>query len=160
MAKTTITFDGLSVEEARLFVLQNYNRGVRCPCCNTWVKVWRKPLVHTAVYELIQLYLKWRNNRSEMVHISEFSKQRSNFYTLQYWGLVQGSERIPGKRTAGMWRPTEKGLKFIHNEILIHSHVETRDNKIVRFSGELIGIRKALGKKFDYDELMQYDTYI
>ncbi len=124
-----------------------------CPTCGLKQKLYKKPLIGTAVYELILLYLIWKRDRRP-VHISNFSKQRSNFYTLKYWGMIRGSDKVEGKRTAGLWEPTSIGIDFIRCNVGVYSHAETMNNKLVRFSGDIINVREALKKKFDYDELM------
>ena len=124
-----------------------------CSCCGARIKVWRKPLIGIAVVELIKLYKESVRNNNQSVHINVFSKQRSNFYTLKYWGMIEGSEKVEGKRTAGMWKPTTKGIQFLLGNLSIPSHVETLNNKVVRFSGDNVFVRDVLGKKFNYDEL-------
>ena len=67
--------------------------------------------------------------------------------------MIEGSEKVEGKRTAGMWKPTTKGIQFLLGNLSIPSHVETLNNKVVRFSGDNVFVRDVLGKKFNYDEL-------
>lgn len=143
-----------TIQEAQDFLNNFKYRGAICPCCNSKQKIWRKPLIGTAIVELIKLCYLFKIKKEE-IHISMFSAQRSNFYTLKYWGLIEGSEKAEGKRTAGMWKPTEKGVDFIFNRIKIPSHAETKNNELLNLSGDPIDVITALGKKFNYDELMK-----
>jgi len=124
-----------------------------CQCCGAKIKVWKKPLIGIAIVELIKLYNLYIST-NHPVHISQFSKQRSNFYTLRYWGLIVGSAKVEGKRTAGLWRPTEKGIDFIQNRISIPSHAITKNNVLIKLTGDKKNVIEALGKKFNYDELI------
>ena len=145
-----------TLEEAKQYLRDNWIEGAECPCCKQKVKLWSKPLIGTAVADLIRLNKLWQKN-GVAVHISEFTKQRSNFYTLVYWGfIVKGDVEIDGKkRSSGYWLPTIKGGKFIDNEVTVQSYADTYNNKVIRFTGKQIGVKEALGKKFDYEELMK-----
>ena len=124
-----------------------------CDHCGAKHIYYKKPLIGVAVAELIKLYRLWKIE-NQSIHINRFSKQRSNFYTLKYWGLIIGSEKVEGKRTAGLWGITQKGIDFVQNHIEIPSYAITINNACVQFTGENINVITALKKKFDYDELI------
>ncbi len=133
----------------------NANSGYICKCCGSFCKVYRKPLIGSAVADLIRL-VKHYTIRGEAVHINEFTKQRSNFYTLSYWGFIEKGDVIVDekKRSSGYWKPTIKGIEFVNNHITANSVAETYNNKLIKLSGEKIDVITALGKKFDYKKLM------
>lgn len=145
-----------TVEEAQAYINENREEGVECPCCGHKSKVWEKPLIGTAVADLIRLVRFWEKN-GVPAHISEFTTQRSNFYTLSYWGLImKGEVEVDNKkRSSGYWVPTIKGGDFVEGKITIPSIAATYNNKLVEFRGRQIGVKEALGKKFNYEELMK-----
>lgn len=114
-----------------------------------------KPLIGTAVADLIRLTRMWDKN-GVPVHISQFTDQRSNFYTLVYWGLIaKGEVEIDKKkRSSGYWVPTVKAGQFVNGEIEIPSVAATYNNKLIRLTGKMVDVKEALGKKFNYEELM------
>ena len=133
--------------------IKGYVKKEICECCGSSINIWKKPLIGIAICELIKLYNIYKIDNTP-VHISKFSKQRSNFYTLAYWGLIKGSDKVDGKKTAGLWVPTDKAVKFIKNEITIPSYAVTKNNKLITLTGEEKTIIQSLGKKFNYDELI------
>ncbi len=132
------------------------NKGFTCKCCGSFCKTYHKPLIGSAAADLIRL-VKEYNKIGEAVHISWFTKQRSNFYTLSYWGLIEkGEVEIDKKkRSSGYWKPTEKGVLFVNNQLEIPSIAQTYNNKLVTLSGNKMNIIQALKKQFDYQKLME-----
>lgn len=69
--------------------------------------------------------------------------QWDNFQKIRYWGLVQKSYDISGKRIGGAWEITDKGRQFLLNEISIPRVVWTyrgeweRDEKKMVFAREI-----------------------
>ena len=143
-----------TLEEAKQFLRENWEEGADCPCCTQKVKLWKKPLIGTAVADLIRLTKLWEKN-GVPAHISEFTDQRSNFYTLIYWGFITKGEVDNKKRSSGYWVPTQKGGDFVEKKITVPSIAATYNNKLIRLMGKDIDVVKALGKKFDYEELMK-----
>jgi hypothetical protein len=76
---------------------------------------------------------------------------------LLHWGLIEKSDGTNAAMApAGTYRPTEKGLRFAHGleRVPTHAHV-IPPNKLVGWSDKTTDIKQALGKKFNYDELMR-----
>lgn len=63
----------------------------------------------------------------------------------------------PKKKASGFWRITDKGKQFADGIIKVQSRILVYNNTFQGFSdkSELIGIKEALGNKFDYSELME-----
>ncbi len=57
-------------------------------------------------------------------------------------------------RTSGFWRPTKLGRAFALDKIKVPERIVTCLGVPEEFEGDPIGIRGALGKKFNYDEIM------
>ena len=127
---------------------------VKCECCGQTVRIWKKPLISTAVASLCRLVKMYDGGP---IHMDDFTAKASdrNFSQLKLWDLIVPARKDdPKKRGSGKWVPTIKGKSFANGEIEIMKHVVTKGNKVVRFEGPKIGIRKALGSHFDYRTLM------
>lgn len=75
------------------------------------------------------------------------------FAKLRWWGLVKRATKH--KRDRALWRITERGAAFVRDELYVSRYIVVqRDvSRPLEFSEELIDIRGALRKRFDYDEL-------
>jgi hypothetical protein len=75
---------------------------------------------------------------------------------MAHWGLIEEKPKDEKKesRTSALWRPTVRGVRFARNQILIPSHVVLYNNRVEGCSESTISIVEALGRKFDYAELM------
>lgn len=126
-----------------------------CPKCGQRVRVWKKALISTAVASLCRLVAMYRG---EAVHHDDFTvllKDR-NFSQLKLWGLVEAAENSdPAKRSSGKWHPTEKGIEFVTERRVVPKFVITMNNIVQRFEGPSVGVREALGSRFDYRELIR-----
>lgn len=125
-----------------------------CPKCGGRVRIWRKSLISTAVASLCRLVSAYRG---EALHHDEFTvllKDR-NFSQLKLWGLVAAAEnKEPAKRASGKWHPTERGIEFVTERRVVPKYVVTMNNVVERFEGPNIGVREALGNRFDYRALI------
>jgi len=143
-----------TIEDARQYIADNREKGVDCPCCGKYLKVWRKSIVSTSAAELIRLVGKYRG---EAIHIDDFcieAKDR-NFSQLVLWGLVVPEKNDDRKkRSPGRWIPTAEGKYFARGLRSIDKYVLTYDNHILKFEGPKITIRDALNNKFDYEKLL------
>lgn len=132
--------------------------GVICPCCQQFFKLYKKGLHAEMAWFLIQLTQKWKRHMRYYTTREMFPKDHkatTEGVLLRHWGLI---EVLPAHNTAnapsGAFRPTDKGLQFVHGAITVPSHVHLLNNQCMGFSDKLVTIQQALGKKFDYEELM------
>ena len=83
-------------------------------------------------------------------------KIAGEFAKAAHWGLIEQKKNDdPAKRCSGLWRATARGKNFAHGLELIPTHVYLFDNKVVGFEGEETTIQRALGNRFNYEELMR-----
>ena len=150
-----------TIEVAKDYLRKHAADGVSCPCCNQFVKVYRRALNSTMAYMLILL----ERNTHDWIHCQQFfhdlQESRSNFSTgdfvkLRYWGLIEKCEgkREDGSNRNGYCRITEEGIDFVHNKLQIRSHAMIYNNQCLRLDGDYVDIKDCLKKKFNYDELM------
>jgi hypothetical protein len=138
--------DYVTLGEARQWLRDRVAKGAECPCCTQYAKIYRRKLNSGMAISLIRMY---RAGGTGWVDVTiEIPARHREEGKLRYWDLVE-----PGT-TRGVWKVTPKGEEFVKEEIKVPSHVDIYDDKMLRLVGDPIGIRDALGSKFDYEELM------
>ena len=133
--------------------------GFRCDCCGLYVKMYSRPLLASMCLVLIEIY---KSGKREFIHVEDFLKERGkshwrgDFHKLRFWNLLEKKieDREDGSPRNGFYKLTGRGILFVEEKLKVKEKVLIFDNKFEGFDGEEIGIREALGKKFDYDELI------
>lgn len=153
-----------SLEDAKNWLRLRARKGAHCPCCKQHVKIYRRPLGSqmarwliwlVRVYEALPDLPKGHNGIRGWIDIRESPVRGGDYAKLVHWDLAENRANVdPELRTSGLWRPTPKGIDFVQRRIVVPSHVELYDNHPLGFSEEMIGIDAALGKWFNYEELM------
>ena len=137
--------------------------GGKCPTCGQLAKRYKRPLYSSMALALIYL-CKLYEQTEDWVHVNAISQKilRHNiglggdFAKLQHWGLIyQQLNKDQKKRTSGFWKPTTEGMDFALHGGKVMSHVKFYNGRSSGFAGRKIGVTDALGKKFDYAELMR-----
>lgn len=157
-----VVYDGdkgatLAQARERMLSLQEANDNL-CPCCHQLVKLYRRKL-HTEMalflIKLTKAYLKNPRWYSTRELLPATAKSATDGAYLTRWGLV---EKMPSMNSsggkAGMYKPTNKGIKFAQGQLYVESHVHILCGKTVGFSETTVFIQSCLGKKFNYTELM------
>lgn len=138
-----------------------------CPCCGQITKIYKRKLGGAMARGLIQLYHGFRNQKEPApIHIAEFFQSLKNAPSsakgggdvakLRYWKLLRRivGEREDGSNRVGLYTMTKRGRAFVEGEIKVASHVHIYNGVVVGWSDTQIGIEQAIGKKFNYRELM------
>lgn len=142
-----------TIQEAKAFLRQKLNEGAPCPCCGQFVKMYRRTITSTMARLLISFYklgggYGWH-------HARDIEQQGGDFPKLAHWRLIETQENEdPAKRSSGLWRMTEHGRAFVLGNLTVKKYALIYNAKLYGFEGEKIGIRDALGEKFDYSILM------
>lgn len=153
------TEDEMLLSEARALVDAGRAKGVHCLCCGQMARNYKRPLNAPMSRSLIWLVKHsqakddpWVDLRAEAPKHVHQSRELAK---LKKWGCIEEkpSESKRGARTSGIWRPTERGIRYARGEIALSSHVVLYDNHVLSFSSKPTTIRKSLGKKFDFDAL-------
>lgn len=142
------------IEVGRKWVDRFASRGCVCPACGNYVRIWRRSMISTNAADLIRLV---RLYDGRPLHVREFSQQRNgNFAALVYWGLILPSESTDEKkRRSGYWRPTPRGKEWARGEMKVPRYILTRDGHLHGYEGPFINVVEALGRRFDYQELLR-----
>ena len=146
-----------TIAEGKQLLRAQWEKGVSCPCCGQFVKLYKRKLNSNQARDLIRLYRKSGGNTEVFVHVSQFSMDRGgDFAKLAYWGLTTDAPNDDkNKRTSGMWRITEAGIDFVNGKSTVPKYTFTYNSKSVSQSQARIDIYKAIGTRFSYSELMR-----
>lgn len=151
-----------TIQEGKDYLREHFKKGVKCPCCDQMVKLYRRKLNSGMAYGLIKAFVL--GGYKDFIHVPTVFTQNgintsnSEFSKLKYWGLVE--EQInedTKKRNSGFWRITEKGMNFIRRSIGVPKYVYLFDGRAIKPEGEddTVWIDECLGDKFDFQELMK-----
>ena len=132
--------------------------GSNCPTCKRYAKIYRRKLNSTMARGLIWL---WREGGYEQRLYVNFSKMppfllKSNqLASNRWWGLVERAPNDdPAIKHSGMWRLTILGRNFVKGFCTVRSHIWHYNSEVLSLDGDLINIQEALGKHFNYSEMM------
>ena len=149
------------LSDLQAWIRARWRRGCRCPACGQSVKLYKRTLNRGMASVLIDIYKVCREQNVEYLHVSEhFLGQKDNavareYSKLRFWGLL---EEEPGEREngngTGRWRVTPLGEAFVKGRVLVPRSVLVFNNQLEGVSDERTTVRQALGRAFDYDELM------
>lgn len=148
-----------SLERAKNDLRQGWKTpdGATCECCGQKVKMYTRKLNSSQAAGLIRLVNLWYANK-DWNHVRDISQGKltvSDFAQVRRWGLaVESINSDDTKRNSGLWKPTAEGINFVFGNLTVPIYCEIYNNKTLGFSVAKMGIKQALGKKFDYTELM------
>lgn len=149
--------DSITLGEAREWLRGQLDTGAPCPCCRQRAQIYRWSLYSTAARALILFHRLGAADR--YVHVNELKahdyRGQGDTSRLKYWGLLdeEAARRDDGGR-AGYWMLTTRGHAFVHGTQQVPKYLYVYDGNVRRAEGPMISIMDALGKKFDYQELM------
>lgn len=133
-------------------------KGGRCLGCNRLAKRYKRKFNSGMSRILIWLH-RSPGDPEGWVNVAETAPtyvRRSNEVSrLVLWGMVEEKPNDdPTKRNSGIYRITDKGREFVLNRLTVPSHVHIYDDRVVNWAESTTNIAEALGKKFNYTELM------
>jgi len=137
--------------------------GGECPCCGQFVKVYRRTITSTMARQLLTAYHRhgagaWFHTRD--VVLADASGA-GDFAKLEHWKLIERQAHVQGedgKRSSGMWRITSLGREFALGRTMVPMYTLIYNDKALGKEGSQIDIQDALGKKFDYREIMGWSS--
>lgn len=141
------------LDDARDWLVARLDDGQDCPCCGQLAKVYRRKIHAAMARDLIRV---WRTVGSGWFHIrSTLGHDGGDFAKLAYWGLIEefDATRDDGGR-AGWWRITARGQVYVFGSGLVPKYARIYDGQLLNLTGDLVGIRDALGTRFRFDDLM------
>lgn len=132
--------------------------GYTCECCGSYVKTYVRNMNCNMAILLVRLY---KHNEMGFTHIEKFLSKHGyprcgDFSYLTHYGLLEKKigDREDGSNRNGFYKITGRGLAFVSGALTVHSKFKMFNGKFMGFEGEQIDIKTALGRKFDYAQLM------
>lgn len=128
-----------------------------CPTCRRHAQIYRRTFHASMARQLIQLYRL--GGAVGYVHASALIipgiSGAGDFSKAKYWGLIATKINTDSHTKAnGMWTLTPDGMAFVNGHLNIPREVHIFDDQIHGVSAQEISIQDALGKRFNYHELM------
>jgi len=143
-----------ALAKLRGHVSAQVDEGTTCPCCNQYVKRYKRALNSTMARWLIWLVRTSKDTPGGWVDIKRCPVRGGDYAKLMHWGMVTQAQADDGANRSGMWRPTEQGIQFAYSALRVPSHVFLLTGEVDGWATTTTDIREALGKRFDYLELM------
>jgi len=156
---------GGDLDVAQEWLRQRLFSGAPCPCCLGLAKIYRRKLHASIARAAIFLWHCGGDAAEGWVDVAEQAAARRRpditrsreHNKLAYWTLAEmyGGDGATGARYDGKWRLTDSGRLFVTRRLTVPSHAVIYDGRVLELDGSQVDIVAALGKKFDYWELMQ-----
>lgn len=151
--------------EVREYVKDGREEGITCPCCQQFAKVYKRTIHSAMARSAIDLFHRgaYEGNPAGWgckipgcyVHLTREGNPGGDEAKLRYWGLLEERVAEPEHgRTSGFWRLTKRGVHFVRDAVVVPKYALIYNGDCLGHEEPLIGIRQALGSKFDYEELM------
>lgn len=158
--------------ERRAFTLrlhQNPRDGSQCPVCDRVARIYRRTINAAMAAALVTTAHHFATNPTEAsVHVPSLLAERcpkashgGDYAKLVHWGLLKQLQwvRPDGSNRSGEFSVTAAGFAFAAGELRVPKYVYLLDNEpIDRPDGddESIDVYDALGKEFNYNELLDW----
>ena len=157
--------DDMTLGQVKAYVLENRDKGLRCPCCDRIVKTYKYPMNVGLARAMIAAYRitkelqpadGWFHLQRQFTSHLGLNANSLCYSRLKWWGMLESSTQTPSedKNATGSWRITEKGKQFVEGAILVPESIQVYDNNLVGISDGYIDIHTALTVAFNYSELM------
>ena len=145
---------------------EELEKGVKCPCCNQFSKIYKRQITSSMAWALILIYKYFKKNpESEWVHIQNYLKglpipapvMSGDISKLRFWGLLFPKVGVREDKSdrVGLYKITDRGKEFVENKIYVPKYVSIYNNEALKHSQSKVNIKEALKNKFNYEELMK-----
>lgn len=144
--------------------------GKVCPCCNQFVKIYKRKINKSMAESLVLFYQKQIPNRETYFNLTQLREMDKRFIScligggdfaqFAHWKIIESKPRSKGKdtRTSGYWRMTKKGIDFAEGKIHVPQHILLYNQTLLGFSDEMVLIRDCFKEPFRYSELMGFNN--
>lgn len=138
--------------------------GAICPTCDAFTKVYKRRIHTTMARQLIHA-VHYTSSLAEAdpqfdgyFHAPTLFGYggAGDFAKLAYWRLIEPAigQRVDGSDRIGIWRITDRGHAFVNRRLAVKEWALVYNGQVFELEGQPRTIVDALGKNFDYDELM------
>lgn len=151
----------ITIEQLKELLRENMDKGTICPCCNNYVKMYKRKLTSSMVFCLIHFKKHVDKNGNEFQNFITIldrlkltSTQRADWQKLVYFKLITAETSERGHPRSGYYKLTELGIKFVNHQSVVPEFVKVYNSKTYGYSEKQINISQAINNKFNYLELM------
>lgn len=140
-------------------VEENLTHGVKCPCCKQFAKEYKRKLTSTMAQGLIWLVAQYVVSH-DWIHFNNNAPRNlikgGDFAKLIHWNLIISKPNTDVKKhSSGFYMPTVEGMEFARSLCNVPAYIYVYNGKLQGFDKEQTSIVDALGKHFDYQELIE-----
>jgi hypothetical protein len=157
-------YDGATLEQAgKIWHSVIKSDGGHCPVCDRWGKLYKRGISANMARQLIWL-CKQTPREDGWVDVQrtapDWMLRAPQIGALRYWYMTEAAP-VKGvkSRTAGLWRPTQIGLKFAYLQLSLPKFKYVYNDTVFDTEGPDVTIIDCLDKYFDYSELMKANYY-
>lgn len=145
----------MTLGEAREKLRTMVEDGADCPCCSQRAKVYKRRLNAGMAASLVKLWRATGRQPGVFWHGPSLPGDTHEISQLSWWGLIvdEPTRRPDGGRT-GWWAVTAEGERWLNGWATCYSHAHVYDGRCLRLDGRQLTVQQALGKGFDFRELM------
>lgn len=136
------------------------SKGATCPCCNQYVKIYKRLITGAMGYGLLLLVREDLRRAGRPIHVEDYLKSlqgipssiRGDISKLCWWGLLERvpGERGDGSRRVGLYRVLPAGRRFAEGRMRVPKYAKVYNNRVLSLHGQQVTISEVLGTKFDY----------
>jgi hypothetical protein len=129
--------------------------------CDKFVKVYRRKFNSRMARILVDTFRLFEAHPGKYLDIGTYLAKEKDYIAGEHgklvtWGLLERKPEEPKNhsRSNGLYRMTPAGFEFVYNRSSVPSHLIEYRSEPLDWDGK-INIVEALGKGFDYPELMR-----
>ena len=153
--------DDIPLGVARAWLMNARHEGTTCPCCTQRAQVYRRKLYYAMAHTLVLLY-EYFATHDGWLHVPTYLNGRGvaarggDWAKMTHWGLIVGSgeTREDDSGRVGEYQITELGIAFVERSVTVPAYMFFYNGEAIGRSDERVYIDAALGKQFNYAELM------
>lgn len=159
--------ENTTLKEAMAYISGNTKKGVRCPCCNGFVKLYKRAITSSNASALMQFFKISEKYGYRFYHITELMERSHQKYAgvfgsgefarMRHYGFIveqPKSDLDKKKKTSGFWALTTDGKDFCQGRKKVRKAVLLLNNKVLGFDGEYVDIKECFDEKFSYESVM------
>lgn len=151
----------MTLEEAKQSLRDNWKEGIDCPCCKQFVKLQKRTLYSSMARVLILIYKKhFEVGRTEWIDVHQLMRENKinvpDYTKFKFWGMLESKieKRDDDSNRNGKWRISQKGIDFVLGRSTVPKYFLVYNDGVYGQSNKLVTIQEALGKNFNYQEMM------
>lgn len=141
-----------TVQQAREFVGERLEEGVRCPCCGQHAERYRRRVSAAMVKTMGRMLVAGESAPTGMVHLPDIKQESRDVATCAYFDLIQREGGSAGR--TGYWRVTDLGRRFLEGKVSVPKYAFVYNGEVRGFSDEAVTV-DGVAPKFSMTEIRE-----